>query len=190
MKGINTNEYFRPKSYVAFLAEKLKRGQIWKTAVSLFDKIRKYTFISGLIRAMAFIIALLEKSAILLLIVSGIFLLFPLAVILVILYLALCAFLHARWNKKIRNWLVAGETVTVFITKERVFSTTEDKLFLKNAKLEASRYAGPVIIVCADPFIAAKWYSFNLLAIKEDYFFTVRRKFIEKNRLNSTFIVL
>lgn len=190
MKSINANEYFRPKSYVAFLAEKLKQGQTWKTATSLFEKIRKYTFISGLIRAIAFIIALLEKSAILLLLVSTVFLLLPLAIALVLIYLLICCFLHARWNKKIRNWLVAGETVTVFITKERVFSSTDDKMFLRNAKFEASKLSGPVIVVCTDPFVAAKWYSLNLLAIKEDYFFTVKRKFIEKNGLKSTFIVL
>ncbi len=190
MKILNTNEYFKFDSYAAFLTNKLKCGAIWQTLGSLFDKIRKYTFISGVVKALTFVISLLEKSAILLLLASVLFLTLPVIFAVIAVYLTLCFFVNASWNKKIENWITASETVTVFITKERLFSTNSDKMFLRAAKLKASDDGNPILIVCSDIFISAKWYSENILAIKESYFFAVKKKIIEKNNLNSTYIVL
>lgn len=190
MNTLNTNEYFKFDSYTAFLANKLRQGAVWQVFCSVLEKIRKYTFISGAIKVFAFIVALLEKSAILLLLASIIFLTLPVLFFAVVMYLVLCIVMNAHWNKKIRNWITAGETVTVFITKERLFSTNGDKMFLRTAKLEASKGSGTVIIVCADSFISAKWHSENILAVKENYFFSIKKKIIEKNSLLSTYIVL
>ena len=190
MNTVNSNEYFTPKSYIAFTVNKLRSGQLWKASVSIFEKIRKYTLISGIIRVFAFVISLLEKSALLLLVASAIFLIFPIAVSLALIYVSVCLFEHIRWNKKIRNWLVTGEPVTVFITDKKIFSKDENALFLRDAEQIASSHNGPVVIVCKDRFISAKWYSLNILAVKENYLFTIRRKFIEKSSPRSTYIVL
>lgn len=190
MKEINSDNYFSHRNYLSFLWQKIRSGDLWKAAVSIFGSIRKYTLISGIIRAFVFIVTLLEKSAVLLLIFTCIILIFPVIILLAIIYFGVCTVKFFSLRKTIAKWLVTDMPVTVFVTKERVFSDSSDKLFLRMAKSEASQYTGPVIVVCTDHFIGAKWYSFNLLAVKTDYFFILKRHFIEKNHLVSTFIVL
>ena len=190
MPNLNSDEYFKPNNYASYLTAKFFKGDVGKAVVGIFAKIRKYTFISSIIRTAAFIIALLEKSAILLLLVTALILLLPIIILCIAVYRIICRVKYSYMNSKIREWLVTGEKVTVFITKERIFSNGREPLFLRQAKQEANEHSHPVIVVCTDPMIAGKWYSLNLLAIKTDYFFILKRKFLENNGKNTTYIVL
>lgn len=187
---INDNEYLKSGSYPVFLLNKIRRGDLWKYVLSVYKGVRKYTLISGIIRGIAFTVALLEKSAVLLLIFTCIILVLPIVLLSVLIYGLVCVIKHFSMRKSIKNWLSDENGVTVFITRERIFSNAPDKLFLRYATLLAKKRSGPVIVVCADRFINAKWYSLNLLAVRTEYFFFLKRNFIEKKHLNSTFIVL
>ena len=187
---INDNEYLKSRSYPIFLFNKIRRGDLWKYVLSVYKGVRKYTLISGIIRAIAITVALLEKSAVLLLIFTCIILVLPVVLLSFSIYVSVCIIKHFSMRKSIKKWLVTKQNVTVFITRESIFSASNDKLFLRCAKLMASEYSAPVIVVCSDRFINAKWYSLNLLAVRTEYFFFLKRNFIEKKHLNSTFIVL
>ncbi len=190
MKKMNESRYFSAKTYLGFLVQKVTSGQAWKTAVSIFDKIRKYTFISSVFRAVAFIIALLEKSAVLLLVVTMLLLALPISALLAFFYLLVCKIMHFKTTRKIGKWLLSGDTVTFFVTKEKIFDCNEKRLFLRQAEELASAYKSPVIIVCRDRFLCSKWYSLNLLAVKANYFFALKRKTAGKKGLKATYIVL
>ena len=190
MPHYNTDEYLRPKSYASYITAKLMHGGIGKAVIGIFNKIRKYTLISGFIRTAAFIITLLEKSALLLLIATVLILILPIVVIGISLDRLICIIKYAYMNRRIHEWMITGEKITVFITKERIFSNEPGPMFLRQAKLEASDYSHPVIVVSSDPMIAGKWYSLNLLAIKTDYFFILKKKYLEKAGKKTTYIIL
>ncbi len=190
MRKINDSQYFDTKTYIGFIAKKITGGQAWKTAVSVFEKIRKYTFVSSVIRVTAFTVALLEKSAVLLLLAVAVLLSLPVIIAAALLYLSVCKISQLKWNKKIENWLTAGEMITVFITNTKAFSTHSNSLYIRHAKTLSNSPKNRVLVVCSDPFPCAKWYAENILAVKENYFFVLKRKFIEKSKSKSTFIVL
>lgn len=190
LKTYNTDEYLRPKNYVGFLIAKFMHGGVGKAVIGIYKKIRKYTLISGIIRTAAIAVSLLEKSAVLLLLVTALILTLPALILAFVIYRLICVVNYALFKNQIHKWLILSEKIVVFITKERVFSTDEEKMFLRQAKQEAALYSYPVIVICNDPIIAAKWYSLNLLAIKTDYFFVLKRKYFEKYGNKTTYIVL
>ena len=190
MKKINTDDYFKPKNYFSYILTKIRQGDLWKTVTTAYKKIRKFTIISAIFRAIGITLTLLEKSAVLLLAVTCIVLVLPLIIGVMIVYAILCVAKYASLHKKISKWLVSGEKLTVFITKERIFSISDTPMFLADASSEASRFSHPVIVLCRDRFIAAKWYSLNLLAVKADYFFVIKRYYLPKRSGKITFIVL
>ena len=61
-------------------------------------------------------------------------------------------------------------------------------LFARCAMAEAEEYTHPVIAVCGDRFFVAKWGGFNLLVIKCDYFFILRKYYFKDKKVS--FIVL
>lgn len=109
-------------------------------------------------------------------------------------------------NASVRPWLDGAEKITVYITSERFYAAGSGKgigkptadsmstelsempLFARAAIAEAEEYDHPVIVVCRDPFCAAKWAGFNLLAIKCDYFYILRRYYFKDK--NVTCVVL
>ena len=190
MKLINENDYFRPNVYLQFLANKIKRGDFWKSLVSIYKKIRKFTLISGIIRALGILVALLEKSALLLLAFTFIILFLPLVFTVILIYFGICFFKHLRQRKELEKWIRKDGEITVYITKERILSGDTKRLFLRMAKAQALNRTSPIIIVCNDLFINTKWYAENILAVKTEYFFILRRNILDKNALNSTYIVL
>jgi len=190
LKNYNTDEYIRPKNYTGFLFIKIMRGGIGKAAIGIYKKIRKYTLISGIIRTVTIAVSLLEKSAVLLLFATVLVLTLPVLLAAFAVYRLICAVKYSVFKKQIHEWLISGEKIVVFITKERVFSNGDEKLFMRQAANEASLYSYPVIVICADPIIAAKWYSLNLLAIKTDYFFVLKKKYFQKCDEKITYIVL
>lgn len=190
MKSPDSDEYFRPKTYLGYVVTRMRRGEVWRTLAAIYSKIRKYTFISSLIRTFGLIITLLEKSAVLLLLVTVILFTFPVIIAAFIVYALVCVSKYFIIRKSISAWLSDAEKITVFITKSSIFSNSAENLFMRHAKYEASLFTHPVIVLCKDRFIAAKWYSLNLLAIKPDYYFFLRRSQLDKNRAKITVIVL
>jgi hypothetical protein len=188
--NFNRNEYLKSKSFFGFLLSKIRSGEPWRVIASIFRGIRKYTLVSTIIKGVGIAVALLEKSAVLLLLFTCIILILPLIFIGVFLYYIACFFKHLSIKSGIRKWLVTEQPITVFIASEHVFSASPDKMFLRAAKQQAATLTGPVILVCSDAILCAKWYALNLLAIRTDYFFILRRNFIEKNSLKVTYIVL
>ena len=59
-----------------------------------------------------------------------------------------------------------------------------EPLFARCAAEEASDYSHPVIVVCSDRFLVARWVGFNLLAVKCDYFFILRRFYFSKKSVS------
>ena len=163
---------------------------LWKTVMNAYKKIRRYTIISGIFKAIGIALTLLEKSAVLLLFATCLVLTLPVILFIFVIYAIFYAFKCIYLHKRIRGWLLSGENATVFITKERIFSKTKKMMFLSDAMNEASRYTHPVIVICSDRFIAAKWYSLNLLAVKTDYFFILKRRYLSKRDGKTTYIVL
>lgn len=202
--------YLSSETYAEYLWRRLKSGGVLIFFMRLYKKIRKYTLITAIIRGMAFVIGLLEKSAILLLIFSAFLLLLPIALIPLTVAMAVSVFLYFRLNGAVKPWISQAESVTVYITSERFFDgVTKEKrcfyeirknacdgtlsderqgseapLFVRCAFSEAEEYTHPVIVVCSDPFLVARWAGFNLLAVKCDYFFILRRFYFNKKRVS------
>ena len=61
-------------------------------------------------------------------------------------------------------------------------------LFARCAMAEAGEYTHPVIAVCRDRFFVAEWGGFNLLVIKCDYFFILRKYYFKDKKVS--FIVI
>lgn len=196
-------EYLSSGSYAEFLWKRLKNGGIPLFIMRVYKKIRKYTLFTAVIRVLTVIISLLEKSAILLLLFSVFLLLLPVALIPLVVASAVSIFLYFRWNGAVKNWILQAETVTVYVTSEHFFGegrehfkrmrrrTDEGKrgellppLFVRCAMSEAAEYSHPVIVVCSDPFLVARWAGLNLLTVKIDYFFILRQFYFNKKAVS------
>lgn len=185
----NKNDYFTAKTYVGFLFSKIKKGELWTMISSLYKNIRKYTLISAVIRTFAIIISLLEKSALLLLFATSLLLLFPAILSIAAIFAAICIAKYILWHKTVSAWLKSAEKLTVYLTSEKIFDK-KTPLFLRFACAEATEYDHPVIVLCSDPFASVKWYSLNLLAIKPDYYFLLKKMFFARKGLKTTYIAL
>jgi len=189
MKNPEYETYFRASNYFGYLIHRLRSGGVWKTLTEIYKKLRKYTFISGIIKTFYLIMLLLEKSAILLLIVSSLILLMPLLLALLTIYVLLCLIKYARYNNEISAWIKNAEKITLYITSEKVFSG-DKKLFFRSALQEAGEYSHPVIVLCSDHFLSLKWYGLNLLGVRSDYFFIIKKHLLSNTNANVTYIVL
>ncbi len=184
-----TNDYFSSKSYLGYIFSKIKKGDLFTSILAIYKKIRKYTLISVIIRTTAITISLLEKSALLLLFASFILLLLPVFISFAAFFAVTCVVKYFLWKKTVTVWLKDANKITVYLSSERIFSDPSP-LFMRFAGAEASEYDHPVIVLCSDPFLSVKWYSLNLLAIRPDYFFILKKYFFEKNPSNVIYIVL
>ncbi len=181
--------YFKAKTYAGFIFGKIQKGELWRSISSLYKKIRKYTLISAIIRTAALIVSLLEKSALLLLFATALLLLLPAILALALIYVAVCGVKYFLWHKAVSEWLKNAENITVYLSSEKIF-VKNPPLFLRAAAEEAADYSHPVIVLCRDNFTSVKWYSFNLLAIKPDYFFILKKMFFNKKSAKITYIAL
>ena len=184
-----TDGYFTSKTYAGFVFGKLKRGETWVTAASLYKKIRKYTLISAVVRTLAIVISLLEKSALLLLFATSLLLLLPAIIGIFLIYASVCTVKYFLRHRSVREWLGSAEKITVYLSSERIF-VRNPPLFVRIARTEASEYTHPVIILCSDPFASVKWYGINLLAVKPDYYFLIKKMFLAKSKAKITYTVL
>ena len=166
----------------------------------ILHKIRKYTLITAVIRGIAAVISLLEKSAVLLLFFSLILVLLPFALIPVTVCAVISIIGYFKMNGEVRRWITEADNVTVYITSERFFErgsffcgvgwgAQEEHeggglLFARCAAFEAGEYTHPVIVVCGDPFLVARWAGLNLLLVKCDYFFILRRFYFNRKRVS------
>ncbi len=204
------NDFFESGTYAEFLWRRLKKGGALNFIMRVYGKIRKYTLFTAVIRGIAVVIALLEKSAILLLLFSVVLLILPIALIPLTVAALISVIGYFRMNDAVKNWISQAESVTVYITSHRFFDSTQRSsvlalarksvrnvsreeseaefgrrpLFARCAILESEEYTHPVIVVCGDPFLVAKWAGLNLLAVKCDYFFILRRFYFTKTRVS------
>ena len=179
MKKFGFESYFRCSTYVGYLIRRLREGGLWQTVSKLYKSIRKYTFISGLIRTIYFVLILIEKSAILLLMVSVLILFIPVLLLAALLYITFCIIKYIKHRREVSEWLADASKITVYLTNEKIF-VKDAKLFLRDASFEASEYSHPVIVLCSDRFISLKWYGINLLGVRSDYFFLIKKHFLSK----------
>lgn len=179
MKNFRFESYFRSSTYAGYLLRRPREGGLWQTASKLYKSIRKYTFISGLIKTFYFVLLLIEKSAILLLMVSVLILFIPLLFLAALIYVSMCIIKYIKHRKEISAWLENASKITVYLTNEKIF-VKDAKLFLRDASFEASAYSHPVIVLCTDRFISLRWYGINLLGVRSDYFFLIKKHFLSK----------
>ncbi len=190
MKIPNGNEYFESKSYLTFIYKKIKRGDAWKFTERLFKSINRYTLITKIIRVTGFIITIIEKSAVLLFFATVLIIALPISFLSLLLYSIICIAKILFNYKQIKKYLCKKKNITVIITKMNILSKSGNNLINRYIKNLASENDSTVVLVCGDRFVAVKWYTKNILALKEYCFFILRRFCIEKNRLNVTYIVL
>ena len=196
--------YLTSRNYAEFTVGRLKNGGAIGAVMRTYSKIRKYTLFTAIIRGITAVIALLEKSAILLLVFSSLFLILPLALIPLTVVGVISIIGYFKMNGAVKSWISEAETVTVYVTSERFFakkdfrrrkkrnwysesedwSGTQSPLFARCAYAEAGEYTHPVIVVCSDPFLVAKWAGINLLAVKCDYFFILRKFYFTRKRVS------
>ena len=194
--------YLSSRNYAEFIVGRLKRGGVLSAIMRAYKKIRKYTLFTAVLRGIAVIIALLEKSAILLLIFTVMIVALPLALIPISVLGILSIIGYFKMNGTVKKWISEAETVTVYITSDNFFEKrsfgkkgklypeceggkdAQSPLFVRCAYAEAGEYTHPVIVVCSDPFLVAKWAGFNILAVKCDYFFILRRFYFTQKRVS------
>ena len=189
MKNTDAEGYFQPKTYLGFIVRKAMRGEVWRGIEALYKKIRRFTRISAVFRWIGIAVALLEKSAVLLLFATCFVILLPIVILFALAYALTCVSRYISIRPQISNWLKSTENLTVFITKERIFSN-EQKLFLREALLRFQNTSQRAVIVCRDRFIAAKWYNENLLAVRCDYYFILKQYYLPKISQKTTVVVL
>ena len=209
VRGVGINEYLESGTYAEYLWRRLKSGGVLNFFMRVYGKIRKYTLFTAVIRGIAVVIALLEKSAILLLLFSAVLLVLPIALIPLTVAAIISIIGYFRMNDAVKSWISQADSVTVYITSHRFFDSTQGRnvfsyarkklgkvsreeaeaefrhrpLFARCATLESEEYTHPVIVVCGDPFLVAKWAGLNLLTVKCDYFFILRRFYFTKKQV-------
>ena len=180
-------DYLGKSNYAEFVIGRLRSRGIWRTVQRIYRRIRKYTLVTAILRSAVFVVGLLEKSAILLLAVSGIIIALPFVLVAALSVVAVSAVGYIRFSKELRTWISESERVTVYITSERLRGRGEP-LFVRMARAESEEYSHPVITVCGDRLGVARWLGFNLLAVRCDYFYILRRYMLRDKSV--TYIVL
>ncbi len=184
------DERLSSSTYAGYLIRKLRGGGVWNTVTGIYRKIRKFNFISRIVRTFALVISLLEKSALLLLAVSFLFVLFPAISVFAVLFSAFCIFRYMSLHKTVKNWIYGAERASVYLTSEKCYGKTRKPLFLRCASEEAASYDHPVIVVCSDRILSAKWYGLNLLTVRPDYFFILKSHYFRHFSGKITYISL
>ena len=197
MKKIEIRDrgYFEYGSYLSFVIGRIRNGGVWSAVKNAYKHIRKYTLITAVLRTLVTVVALLEKSALLLLVLTVALFLLPLAIIPMVFIIIGSIIGYFRMHRIVGEWLFGAERVTVYLTSEDFlgkggmnFKVTNENafdtapLFARCAMVEAGEYTHPVIVVCGGRFLTAKWEGFNLLKVKCHYFFILKKYyFAEKN---------
>ena len=120
-------EYLSAGSYADYLLGRLKGGAVWRTVNKVYRRVRRYTLISSIVRAIVLLVGLLEKSAILLLLTTGALFLLP-AVIIFALILALAGILTClHMHRAVSAWIGGAERVTVYLTSDAFYSRRGEK---------------------------------------------------------------
>lgn len=190
LKSIRHEDRLYSSTYAGYLIRRVRRGGLWSTVTLIYKKVRKYALISGIVRYLALIITLLEKSAILLLALSSFLVLLPAIFLFATLFSAICGVRYLKLHKTVKSWLAGAKSLTVYMTSEKCYGKTRNPLFMRCATSEASSYDHPVIVLCSDRIISAKWYSFNLLTVRADYFFILKKHYFRHFSGNITYISL
>ncbi|MBQ9116211.1 MAG: hypothetical protein IJY04_04250 [Clostridia bacterium] len=202
-------DYLSSDSYAEFVFGRIKNGGLWSAVKRISKNVRKYTLLTAVIKTVALIVGLLEKSAILLLVFTGMVLMLPAFALVGAIFAVMSVIEYFRIGKTVRPWIEAAEKVTVYVTSDRFYppkkggewsekakrtaeraeaELAEMSLFARCAVMEAEKYEHPVIVVCSDGFTAAKWAGFNLLTVKCDYFYVLRKYYFGKKEV--TYVIL
>ena len=188
LKNFVSNDFLTFTTYRSYIIEKIKRGGIFNAVYSLYKKIRKFTIISAFLRTLTIIIAIVEKSAILLLVFSFFIVLLPAILIIATILSITCVAKYIYLHRSVNQWIKAANQITVFLTAEKVLTASSSPLFLRMAEEEAASYDHPVVVLVVDRFISAKWYSLNILLVRADYFFLLKRFYFSQKNNSITYI--
>ncbi len=196
--------YLDVNSYIAFLVKSTKNGQLLKVTVDAYKRAKKYTFVATVLKVVAKAAVLLERSALFLLIFTVTLVILP-VILLISASVGVVGMIgFIRLRGEIATWLKDAENITVYIAPGSFFGHAaprrrkrtasakgeiEDRpLFARCAILEAGEYTHPVIVVCKDNFRGARWGGANLLTVRLNCFYTVKRHYLD--RKNVTYLVL
>ncbi len=181
------NDYISSQSYVGYIVKRIRRGGTWNLISSVAGYIKKASLISAIVRVSGIIFALLEKSALLLLVFSSLVILLPAIAVTGIITGVACLVKYALYHKKITAWLCGCEKIIIYLTSSH---TSSNPLFVRCAEIDAKIEYTKVIILCKGNFVAFCQYSDNILKIKPDYYFILKSLYLRKMSKKLIYIAL
>lgn len=217
LRNIRGGEYLAADSYIAFAAERIRSGGALVRLMGALGRIRRYTLIATVLKVAGRAVALLERSALLLLIACAALALLPIAVVALVSWSAYGFFTIIRYRREISAWLSGAEEVSVYVTagsfyglgarqrgKHRFVSREarrraagksdgacrecELPLFARVAMLEAAKDRHAVMVVCGEGLGGVRWLGHDLLAVRLNCFYLLKRRYLDRKRV--TYVIL
>ena len=189
---------YSKRTYSAYLWGVLKNTSFFNYYERFVYILRKYTFITTTIKILAFILALVQSSAVFVLFASSFVIVWPIAIILSYIAVFLTFMGRKKINAKNRK-LLEGKKVTVFFpTKGHPFN--RKSYFYRMVHECVSDPSAAAVVVSPyffgtkgmsdsrKPYLAERYEGNNILIIRRHYFFSFKKSVLGKMNDNVTMV--
>lgn len=171
--NVNYNKY---NSLLSYRYGQLKGNGLWNIAVRTVKYTRRYFLISRIIRYASYIIAAIETSAVLIITISALIILLPIALIALGITITAAASQYKRYNLKIKNDL-KDRKVIIIDAKKGYFGRKQS--YLNNMARCFCNEGYTVLVISRsfryDRFLVARKASDRIWVIKLNYFFILKK---------------
>lgn len=177
-------------NYISYRYGQLKETGLWNTLKRMIGYFRKYFLISRIIRYTAYIIAVIETSATLIIFASVLLITLPIGFILFGIT-SLIAVLRYKKQEPIISKEIAKAEKLIFINAPKGYNRKKPAYLNRMAK--CFRNEGYMVFVISgsfisDTFITARKIEDGLWVIKLNYYFVMKKKLLSSGTENSIYI--
>lgn len=184
------NSYNNSNNIFSYWYSQIKTKGIWGFITKAAKHVRRFFFISRLIRYATLVIAVIETSATLVLVATGFVIAIPIALISLGITAIIGLFAFRKYNPIIKNVINDADKI-VFIEAKKGFFRKKTA-FLNRMAVTFRNEGYTVFIVShsltADRFPAARRAGDRIWVIRLNYYYVIKKKFLNDKDDKLTYI--
>lgn len=175
------NNYNNSSNILSYWYSQIKTKGIWSFISKAAKHLRRFLFISRLIRYATLVIAVIETSATLVLVATGFLIALPITIISLGVTAVIGMFAFRKYNPTIEKEINEAEKI-VFIEAKKGFYRKKTA-YLNRMALTFRNEGYTVFVVshsfAADRFLSARKAGDHLWVIRLNYYYAIKKKFLK-----------
>ncbi len=189
-------QQYSKKSFSSSVVLRAKQTSVFKVYRRILNFIRRYTFITMTLRIASFLFAFIETGALLLLSTSALVISIPISLTISHISVLLTVFSAQKRNRKNKTVIEGKNVFLLFPPKARAFD--KDSYFRFMVCELAKDENNTVVIVSPSPiktlgisdskkpYLLSRYETDNVIMVRRHYYFTLRKRVINKYAKNIT----